>query len=90
MKRETYDYYYKDPPSQTIENKSWTFNNANKHFFTILNLSAGYQRKLNRSLSLTAEPYIKIPLDGIGFGNLKLNSAGIAITLSVNPFAKKK
>jgi len=90
MKRETYDYYYKNPMTQAPDTKSWTLKNGNKHFFSIINLSAGYERKLSNKLSLIAEPYIKIPMEGIGFGSIKLNSAGVLFTLSVKPFATKK
>ncbi|MEJ0103665.1 MAG: hypothetical protein WDO19_14420 [Bacteroidota bacterium] len=46
--------------------------------------------RLSNKLSLIAEPYIKIPMEGIGFGSIKLNSAGVLFTLSVKPFARKK
>lgn len=88
MKRETYDYYYKYNPSGPTLNKSYTFWNENKHFFSLMTLSAGYQHKLTRSISLTAEPYFKLPLKGVGAGKVKLNSAGVSFTLSVNPFNK--
>ena len=90
MKRETYGYYYEYRGSPTVYQKTTTINNEYKHFFSIVNLSAGYERKLNNRLSITAEPYIKVPLDGIGYGKIQLNSAGVAVTLSVKPFAPKK
>ena len=90
MKKEKYGYYYKDPTTQMPEYKDWTLKNGENHIFSILNLSAGYERKLNKTLSLIAEPYLKIPMDGIGFGSIKLNSMGVLFTLSVRPFATKK
>lgn len=87
MKKETYGYYYKNSASQPMY-KNWTLKNGENHVFSILNLSAGYERKLNKTFSVIAEPYLKIPMDGIGFGSIKLNSVGLFFTLSIKPFAK--
>ena len=34
-----------------------------------------------------AEPYIKLPLSGVGYGKVKLNSGGLLITVGFKPFA---
>jgi hypothetical protein len=85
MKKETYDYEYKYASGQ-----SWyytkTITNQNKHYFSVLTLSGGYQRKINNTFSIAAEPYIKLPLTGIGYGKVKLNSAGILFSVNVSPF----
>jgi len=39
---------------------------------------------------LTAEPYLKLPLGGVGYGKVKLNSTGILFSVSVKPFEQKK
>jgi hypothetical protein len=89
MKKESYDYRYKTPAGQT-----WNYvkevSNENEHYFSVLTLSGGYQYKINNRFSFTAEPYIKLPLKGIGYGAVKLNSAGLLFTAAVKPFAKKK
>jgi hypothetical protein len=51
--------------------------NANRHILSILNLSLGYERALSTRWSLHAEPYVKVPLAGVGAGKLKLTSAGV-------------
>lgn len=80
MKKEVYQYVYDAPlPVYTK-----TVNNENKHYFSVMDLSAGYQRRISKSFSIGAEPYIKIPLSGIGFGNVHLNSAGILFSLNLN------
>ena len=89
MKRETYNYISKFPSGQTT-NKQVTYNNKNKHYFSVLTLSGGYQRNLGKSVSIAAEPYVKIPVDGLGFGKMKLNSAGILFSLQVKPFKERK
>ena len=89
MKRETYDYQYKTAAGQT-----WsyihTYNNENENYFSVLTLSGGYQYKLNNRIYFLAEPFLKIPIKGIGAGKVKLNSAGLLVTAAVKPFAKKK
>jgi len=89
MKKENYDYYYKTPAGQ-LYNKDYTINNKNKHFFSVLSLSAGYQYYLNNQFSIAAEPYINLPLKGVGEGKVKLNSGGILMTLKMKPFLKNE
>jgi hypothetical protein len=33
------------------------------------------------------EPYFKLPLSGVGFGKVKLNSGGVLVTAVIKPFA---
>jgi len=54
-----------------------------------LNLSGGYTRILNKNISLQAEPYLKIAMDGIGYGKVNLNSGGVLFSAVIKPFAKK-
>ena len=87
MKNEYYDYRYKTPTGYTYNYKK-EISNENKHYFAVLTLSGGYQYQLNKKISLQAEPYVKLPLSGIGLGKVKLNSSGILFTVTVLPFAK--
>ena len=72
MKKEDYEYNYKTPAGQ-----NYTYyhgvSNENKHYFSVLTLSGGYQYQFNKRLSLMAEPYFKIPLGGVGLGKIKLH-----------------
>ena len=90
MKRETYNYFYKNVPSGPTINSEWTIENENKHFFSVFTLSGGYQRQLSRSVSILAEPYVKLPAGGVGYGKVKLNSAGLLFSLGIKPFAVPK
>ena len=89
MKREDYTYNYKNPAGLTYEYYQ-KFNNKNKHYFAVLNLSGGYQYQVKNWLSIQAEPYLKLPLSGVGQGKIKLSSTGILFTVTVKPFKKKK
>ena len=85
MKRESYVYYYKNPLGVTYSNP-WTVTNQNKHYFSVLDISGGYEYSINKRFSIIAEPYVKLPLSGIGLGKIKLNSAGVLFTVAVKPF----
>lgn len=88
MKEEKYDYVYKTPTGQYYS-YLLTYKNKNQHFLSVITVSGGYQYKLNNRIQLIAEPYIKMPLSGIGAGAIKLKSSGILFTASVKPFTKK-
>ena len=88
MKTENYNYQYKTPSGYTYNYKH-NVSNENNHYFSVVTLSAGYQYQLSRRVSLQAEPYVKIPLGGVGVGKVKLNSGGILFTATIRPFAKK-
>lgn len=89
MKEETYEYYFKPNYSPTYVTYTRTISNENKHYFSVLNLSGGYTRVLNKNISLQAEPYVKIAMDGVGYGKVKLNSGGVLFSAVIKPFAKK-
>ncbi|HTD94490.1 MAG TPA: hypothetical protein VK644_11775 [Chitinophagaceae bacterium] len=89
MKKEEYGISYKDVWGSN-QYHSIDMNNENRHFFSVVNLSAGYQYNLTERLSLAAEPYVKIPVSGVGFGKVKLNSGGVLFTVGFKPFLKKK
>lgn len=77
----TEDYLFK----QNIDGRKteWTENykNKNNHFFGLLNLSAAYERRLSNSLSFQVEPFLKVPITGIGEGRVNLVSSGMSLNL---------
>lgn len=79
MKEENYDYIYVTPGGATYS-YDWDYKNQNKHFFSVLTLSAGYTRNFGKRFSLSAEPYVKFPLAGVGQGKVKLNNTGVLFT----------
>ena len=86
MKKETYDYVYLYPSNPNPYIYTHKEDNKYKHYFSVLTLSGGYQRRINKVLSLSAEPYIKLPLGGVGYGKVKLKSAGILFSANIKPF----
>lgn len=87
MKRETYDYFYKTSAWGTVQERKWSISNKNEHLFSVLGFSAGYQRKISNRISFIAEPYFRMPMSGVGYGKVKLNSAGVLFSLAVQPAA---
>jgi hypothetical protein len=55
--------------------------NQNRHIFGIINLSIGYERQLHHKWALQIEPYFKLPITGIGEGEINLKSTGVWIGL---------
>ncbi len=85
MKKETYHFLYKNQAGNMVY-RDWSLKNENKHYFSVITLSGGYAYRLNKIFSLMAEPYIKVPVQGIGYGKVKLNSGGILFTVNATPF----
>jgi hypothetical protein len=50
---------------------------AMNYLFSTVHLSAGYEFSLSRKTKIQIEPYMKIPLEGIGVGKMLISSAGI-------------
>jgi hypothetical protein len=90
MKSESYDYFYKYTSGGPTLNKKWTIQDQNKHYFSVVTLSGGYQRNLSKHFSIMVEPYIKLPLSGVGYGKVKLNSAGVLFSIGLKPFSASK
>ncbi|MFD2036900.1 outer membrane beta-barrel protein [Belliella marina] len=65
------------PYSNRVDNK-------NNHYLGVLNLSAGYQRQLTEKLAIQIEPYVKLPITGVGEYNVNLKSTGIWIGMKYN------
>ncbi len=77
MKDEQYSYYANH--SGNYYNATKKYSNSGSNLFSVASLSFGYQLQINKHLSLRAEPYIKMPLSGIGIAKLPIASTGIAV-----------
>ena len=53
-----------------------------------INASVGYERSITQKLSLVAEPYIRIPVKGVGYGKVNLTTVGMWISLRYTPAFK--
>jgi hypothetical protein len=82
MLNEDYNFFYDDENDELIQNMS--IRNGSRHILNNTGFSIGYEFDLHRNVSLRAEPYIKIPISEVGWGNVKLYSIGSFISLNVN------
>lgn len=73
--KEDYRYEYKTY-DYTIEK----YNGGNSWLATA-NLSLGLERPIGPRLTLRAEPFVKLPLGTLGFGNVKLRTEGVFFSL---------
>jgi hypothetical protein len=59
-----------------------SYYHSTQNWFSILNLSAGYEHRLGKIGDIRIEPYAKLPLSGIGVGSLSISSLGLNVGLS--------
>ena len=88
MLNEGYSFTYETP--STRGPKSYYITGRNKHYLGILNVSAAYERKISDEVSIGIQPYMKIPVTDIGYGNVKLLSTGVLTSVKLNIPSKGK
>ncbi len=79
MKREDYQFYFKGQNGNDTTRSAHFINNSD-HYFSSLNFSAVAEKRINNKFSLLAEPFVKLPLSGIGFGKVRIYNIGVLIT----------
>jgi hypothetical protein len=84
MDEEKYDFAYYQ--QGIFMKRQATVQNENQHLFSNLNLSLGYQHYLGRKWMLSVEPYIKLPIAGVGRGKVNLTSLGTSFSLTFKPW----
>lgn len=88
MLKEKYSYSYQS--GYNAGPASYEVSNQNKHFMGIANISATFQHKVNGRLNIGFTPFLKVPLTNIGYGNSKLSSTGIAVSVTLPDLFNKK
>lgn len=86
MLKEKYSYSYSGAYQGP---QGFEVRNQNQHYLGIANVGVEFQHKINNNLSIIAKPFMKIPLTDIGYGNSKLSSTGVAVSVNMNLFGKK-
>ena len=77
MKTEDYSYTYYYPQTGIVYVHDKTYKNETRNILSIANVSVGFTQKIGKFADLRIEPYVKIPLRGVGYGELPLMSAGL-------------
>jgi len=68
-----FEYYGNSPDSPDY----WGTDETSVYPFSIINISAGYEYLFKSHGSFQVEPYIKIPLGEVGWGNVELYTIGV-------------
>lgn len=88
MNSEKYKYYYKDPYDPNAEKWPGWKGNTGWYLFSHANVSAGYEYRVSRKLSLLAEPSIRMPLKRVGYGKVNLITTGLWLSVRYTPVFK--
>lgn len=80
MKKE--DYYYYAKHGSSYYGAERTYKNSGNNLFSVMTLSAGYEYRLGKVGSLRTEPYLRLPLTGVGIGNLPISSIGLQVGIT--------
>ena len=81
MLNEQYEYVYNEgSPAQ-----KWNHWEGKTGFYAagVANISFGLEKKLGRRLSLQVEPFAKIPIGKVGFGNVKIATVGVFFSTNI-------
>lgn len=79
MVREQYDYVF----SESDDNWTGIFEGESSSFLSNIELSTTYKVDLGGDLLIDAGPYLKIPTNGIGHGDVRLSSFGFRVGVSI-------
>ncbi|MDR7128723.1 hypothetical protein J2X69_001055 [Algoriphagus sp. 4150] len=90
MLKEHYKLEYRNTQTGYPYSHELDFSGANNHFFGVVNFSVGYERKLGNKLSVQVEPYFKVPITGVGEGDISLKSTGLFVGLKFYPNLPKR
>ncbi|WP_431210742.1 outer membrane beta-barrel protein [Puia sp. P3] len=80
MTKESYNYQYYG--SWGPGSSHWDVKKPSNYWFSIINLSAGYEHRIGNIGNLRIEPYLRIPMSGLGTGKLNILSGGLNIGIT--------
>jgi hypothetical protein len=87
MLHENYRFNY--APTAKANTSTYVIANSKSYLFSMLNVAVTYEHKLGPNLGILVRPYLKVPLKEVGYSNVKLHSAGVAMGLQMNINRKK-
>lgn len=89
MKKEDLHYWYKYYNNPRYKN--WVNNESSSYWFSVVNLSAGFEQQIINGLTVQAEPFVKLSVQQLGYGYVNLKSYGIFLGLKwVPPLHRSK
>ncbi len=76
---------YKTLLNGGIDNMTGSYKNTTFYPAATADISIGFERKLQKGNKLRLEPYLRLPLKGIGIGAMKVTSAGMHASFILFP-----
>lgn len=76
------DYQFSYNSDDTNLERSWSERTGTRHWMSNAGLSIGFEYDLSPNWALRAEPHIKIPLKGVGWGDVNLYSMGSFLSIN--------
>ncbi|MBS1604568.1 MAG: outer membrane beta-barrel protein [Bacteroidetes bacterium] len=89
MTNENCNYYFNAYGPRT-DSRSFNYSNNSNYLFSTINLSLGVETGISDDLSLLVSPYIKLPSQNIGFGQISMSSVGVTFALKFSPVISKR
>jgi len=84
------DYQYEFESVNPFSATGWKTEDNTNVFFGLANMSVAAAWNINKKLEFQIEPYLKVPIKKIGFGNVPLYSSGVYFRLKIKFISKKK
>lgn len=78
------NYYFTYAETDQENPLDYEIVNGSRHWLSVLNFQATIEQRINDRLSISLQPYLKLPLGTIGFAGVKLQSLGMAAHLNWN------
>ncbi|MDZ7680261.1 MAG: hypothetical protein U5J63_00785 [Fodinibius sp.] len=78
------DYRFDYDSNQPQLQQRWQERTGTSHWMSNATLSVGYELDISPAVSLRAEPFIKLPLQEVGWGNVNLYSMGSFFSINYN------
>jgi hypothetical protein len=88
MNSEKYKYYYIDPNDPNAKWAPGWNGKTGWYWLSHANVSAGYEYRISKKLSLLAEPSIRMPLKRVGYGKVNLITTGLWLSVRYTPVFK--
>ena len=86
MRNERYTYFYQQNGQPTM--RDWTLARGSQAAARIARVGVGVEQRLPGRWSVLAEPFLNLPLGGIGVGQVRLRGAGLLLGLRYGVLAR--
>lgn len=80
MVNEDYSFNYDSYGPDQVQN--WSKRTGTRHWLSNAGFSIGYEIDVHPNWSVSAEPFVKVPIKEVGWGNVKLYSLGTFVSIN--------